>query len=78
MQQEENPRNYWLANSEIEACFLSEIAERENVAEKRKRLATISDAVGIELITTTIVTGSLSIPIFVSVWALVVEVNLLS
>ena len=63
LQQEVNPQNYGLAKiSEVEIYFSDKICKREKLA--KKLLATISNAVGIELIATVVITDSLSITLF--------------
>ena len=58
---EVNPQNYLLAKiSEIKADFLEEIARREKLAKKIKRLATILNSLVNELITAVIINCSFS------------------
>ena len=52
--------------SEIEAYFLNEIEVREQIAKKMKRFNTITGIVDTGLITSTVITGGLSIAAFVS------------
>ena len=60
--QEANPQTYRLAKiSEIEAYFLDEIDAREKVAKKIKRFSTITAVLDTSLITTTGITGGISI-----------------
>ena len=60
--QEVNPQTYRLAKiSEIEAYFLDEIDIREKLAKKIKRFNTITAVLDTSLITTTAITGGISI-----------------
>ena len=60
--QEVNPQTYRLAKiSEIEAYFLDEIDTREKLAKKIKRLRIMTAALDTGLITTTAITGGISI-----------------
>ena len=60
--QEVNPQTYRLAKiSEIEAYFLDEIDAREKLAKKIKRFSTITAVLDTSLITTTAITGGISI-----------------
>ena len=52
--------------SEIEAYFLSEIEVREQIAKKMKRFNTITGIVDTGLITSTVITGGISIAAFAS------------
>ena len=52
--------------SEIEAYFLSEIEVREQIAKKMKRFNTITGIVDTGLITSTVITGEISIAAFAS------------
>ena len=63
--QEVNPPTYRLAKiSEIEAYFLDEIDTREKLAKKIKRFSTITAVLDTSLITTTAITGGISIFFF--------------
>ena len=60
--QEVNPQTYRLAKiSEIEAYFLDEIDAREKLAKKIKLFSTITAVLDTSLITTTAITGGISI-----------------
>ena len=60
--QEVNPQTYRLAKiSEIEAYFLDEIDTRQKLAKKIKRFSTITAVLDTSLITTTVITGGMSI-----------------
>ena len=60
--QEVNPKTYRLAKiSEIEAYFLDEIDTREKLAKKIKRFRSITAVLDTSLITTTAITGGISI-----------------
>ena len=52
--------------SEIEAYFLSEIEVREQIAKKMKRFNTITGIADTGLITSTVITGEISIAAFAS------------
>ena len=52
--------------SEIQAFFLDEIEVREQIAKKMKRFCTITGIVHTGLITSTVITGGISIAAFVS------------
>ena len=52
--------------SEIEAYFLSEIEVREQIAKKMKRFNTITGIADTGLITSTVITGEISIAPFAS------------
>ena len=52
--------------SEIEAYFLNEIEIREQIAKKMKRFNTITGIVDTGLITSTVITGGISIATFAS------------
>ena len=52
--------------SEIEAYFLNEIEVREQIAKKMKRFNTITGIVDTGLITSTVITGGISIAAFAS------------
>ena len=52
--------------SEIEANFHNEIEVREQIAKKIKRFNTITDIVDMGLITSTVITGGISIAAFAS------------
>ena len=63
----QEPQAYRLRKlSEIEAYFLNEIEVREQIAKKMKRFNTITGIVDTGLITSTVITGGLSIAAFVS------------
>ena len=60
--QEVNPQTYRLAKiGEIEAYFLGEIDERERLAKKINRFNTITSVLDTSLITSTAITGGISI-----------------
>ena len=52
--------------TEIEACLLDEIEVRERIAKKMKRFNTITGIVDTGLITSTVITGGISIAAFAS------------
>ena len=52
--------------SKIEAYFINETEVREKFARKMKRFNTITGIVGTSLITSTVITGGISIAVFVS------------
>ena len=52
--------------TEIEACLLDEIEVRERIAKKMKRFNTITGIVDTGLITSTVITGGISISAFAS------------
>ena len=63
--QEVNPQTYRLAKiSEVEAYFLDEIDAREKLAKTIKRFSTITAVLDTSLITTTAITGGISIAAF--------------
>ena len=63
----QKPQSYRLNKlSEIEAYFLSEIEVREQIAKKMKRFNTITGIVDTGLITSTVITGGISIAAFAS------------
>ena len=63
----QEPQTYRLKKlSEIEAYFLNEIEVREQTAKKMKRLNTITGIVDTGLITSTVITGGISIAAFAS------------
>ena len=63
----QEPQTYCLNKlSEIEAYFLHEIEVREEIAKKRKRFNTITGIVDTGLITSTVITGGISIAAFAS------------
>ena len=75
--QEVNPRTYRLAKiSEIEAYFLDEIDAREKLAKKIKRFSTITAVLDTSLITTTAITGGISIAALASGIGLPVGISL--
>ena len=51
---------------EIEAYFLNEIEVREQIAKEKKRFNTITGIVDMGLITSTVITGGISITAFAS------------
>ena len=58
----QEPQTYHLKKlTEIEACLLNEIEVRERLAKKMKRFNTIIDIVDMGLITSTVITGGISI-----------------
>ena len=52
--------------SETEAYFLNEIEVREQIAKEKKRFNTITGIVDMGLITSTVITGGISITAFAS------------
>ena len=75
--QEVNPQTYRLAKiSEIEAYFLDEIDAREKLAKKIKRFSTITAVLDTSLITTTAITGGISIAAIASGKGLPVGIGL--
>ena len=63
----QEPQSYRLNKlSEIEAFFLDEIEVREQIAKKMKRFNTITGIVDTGLITSTVITGGISIAAFAS------------
>ena len=75
--QEVNPQTYRLAKiSEIEAYFLDEIDAREKLAKKIKLFSTITAVLDTSLITTTAVTGGISIAALASGIGLPVGISL--
>ena len=63
----QEPQTYCLNKlSEIEAYFLNEIEVREQIAKKMKRFNTITGIVDTGLITSTVITGGISIAAFAS------------
>ena len=75
--QEVNPQTYRLAKiSKIEAYFLDEIDAREKLAKKIKRFSTITAVLDTSLITTTAITGGISIAALASSIGLSVGISL--
>ena len=75
--QEVNPQTYRLAKiSEIEAHFLDEVDTREKLAKKIKRFSTITAFLDASLITTTAITGGISIAAIASGIGLPVGISL--
>ena len=73
----QEPQSYRLNKlSEIEAFFLDEIEVREQIAKKMKRFNTITGIVDTGLITSTVITGGISIAAFDSVVGLPVGIAL--
>ena len=63
----QEPQTYRLKKlTEIEAFFLDEIEVRERIAKKMKRFNTITGIVDTGLITSTVITGGISIAAFAS------------
>ena len=63
----QEPQTYRLEKlTEIEAFFLDEIEVRERIAKKMKRFNTITGIVDTGLITSTVITGGISIAAFAS------------
>ena len=63
----QEPQSYRLNKlSEIEAYFLNEIEVHEQIAKKMKRFNTITGIVDTGLITSTVITGGISISAFAS------------
>ena len=74
---QQKPQSYRLNKlSEIEAYFLNEIEVREKTAKKMKRFNTITGIVDTGLITSTVITGGISIAAFASGVGLPVAVTL--
>ena len=75
--QEVNPQTYRLTKiREIEAYFLDEIDAREKLAKKIKRFSTITAVLDTSLITTTAITGGISIAALASGIGLSVGISL--
>ena len=75
--QEVNPQTYRLAKiSEIEAYFLDEIETREKLSKKIKHFSTITAVLDTSLITTTAITGGISIAAIASGIGLPVGISL--
>ena len=73
----QGPQTYRLTKlSEIEAYFLNEIEVREQIAKKMKRFNTITGIVDTGLITSTVITGGISIAAFASGVGLSVDIVL--
>ena len=73
----QEPQAYRLRKlSEIEAYFLNEIEVREQIAKKMKRFNTITGIVDTGLITSTVITGGISIEAFASAVGLPVGIAL--
>ena len=73
----QEPQTYRLNKlSEIEAYFLKKIEAREQIAKKMKRFNTITGIVDTGLITSTVITGGISIAAFASVVGLSVGIAL--
>ena len=62
----QEPQTYRLKKIEIEAYLLDEIEVRERIAKKMKRFNTITGIVDTGLITSTVITGGISIAAFAS------------
>ena len=63
----QEPQSYRLNKlSEIETLFLDEITVREQIAKKMKQFNTITGIVDTRLITSTVITGGISIAAFAS------------
>ena len=63
----QEPQSYRLNKlSEIEAYFLNEIEVHEQIAKKMKRSNTITGIVDTDLVTSTMITGGISIAAFAS------------
>ena len=62
--------------TEIEACLLDEIEVRERIAKKMKRFNTITGIVDTGLITSTVITGGISIAAFANGVGLSVDIAL--
>ena len=61
----EEPQTYCLKKlTEIEAYLLEEIEVREQIAKRMKQFNTITDIVDTDLVTSTVITGGLSIAAF--------------
>ena len=77
--QEVNSQTYHLAKiSEIEAYFLDEIDTREKLAKKIKRFSMITAVLDTSLVTTTVITGGISITAVASGIGLPVGISLSS
>ena len=64
----QEPQTYHLKKlTEIEVCLLDEIEACERMAKKMKQFNTITDIVDTGLITSTVITGGISIAAFASV-----------
>ena len=64
---QQDSQTHWLKKlTEIEAFFLDEIEVRERTAKKMKRFNTITGIVDAGLITSTVITGGISIAVFAS------------
>ena len=73
----QEPQTYRLNKlGETEAYFLNEIEVREQIAKKMKRFNTITGIVDTGLITSTVITGGISMAAFVSVVGLSVGIAL--
>ena len=73
----QEPQTYRLEKlTEIEAFFLDEIEVRERIAKKMKRFNTITGIVDTGLITSTVITGGISIAAFASGVGLSVDIVL--
>ena len=73
----QEPQTYHLNKlSEIQAYFLNEIEVREQTTKKIKRFNTITDIVDTGLITSTVITGGISIAAFASLVQLPVGIAL--
>ena len=61
----QEPQTYCLKKlTEIEAYLLEEIEVREQIAKRMKQFNTITDIVDTDLVTSTVITGGLSIAAF--------------
>ena len=73
----QEPQTYCLKKlTEIEAFFLDEIEARERLARKMKRFNTITGIIYMGLITSTVITGGISIAAFASGVGLPVGITL--
>ena len=73
----QEPQTYRLKKlTEIEAYLLDEIEVREQIAKKTKRFNTITGIVDTGLITSTVITGGISIAAFASGVGLLVAIPL--
>ena len=73
----QEPQTYRLKKlTEIEAFFLDEIEVREQIAKKMKRFNTITGIVDTGLVTSTVITGRISIATFASGFGLPVGIAL--
>ena len=73
----QEPQSYRLSKlSEIETHFLDEIDARERIAKKMKRFNMITGIVDTDLITSTVITGGISMAAFASGVGLPVEISL--